>query len=298
VTFASESAVVTDTFGFRFTVPAQLPMCELFAVGREEVRDTSYRWDGFSRTDGPLLLFQYTLYGEGVFESGETAYRIGKGRAFLTEIPGDHRYYFPKDGSQWGFLFLLMRPTLILPHWKEAKRRLGEAPYLPRTSRPVRLLEHIWEEANAGRIAEPYTASSHGYQFVSELCRFASAPNGDRQDWPPKVREAAAFMEAHYDKMISLDQMADSLAVSKYHLIRTFTTAVGVSPNEYLNRFRIEQAMRLLRHTDWSVEQIAERVGYSGGSYFIKVFRKMTGLTPGSFRCEQGQMTFSRMFFD
>lgn len=300
VTSESESAsgIRMDTFGFRFTVPAQLPMCELFAVGRDEVRDTSYRWDGLERTDGPLLLFQYTLYGEGAFESDRAAYRIGEGRAFLAEIPGDHRYYFPKGGSGWGFLFALIRPALILPHWEEAKRRLGEAPYLPRTSRPVRILEHIWEEANAGRITEPYTASSHVFHFVSELCRFAAAPNGDRQEWPPKVRDAAAFIEARYDKMISLDQLADSLAVSKYHLLRTFTAAVGASPNDYLNRIRIEQAMRLLRHTDLSVEQIAERVGYSGGSYFIKVFRKMTGLTPGSFRSDQGLMTFSRMFFD
>jgi AraC family transcriptional regulator of arabinose operon len=292
------TGIPMGTFGFRFTIPEHLSLCNLFAVGRNDVRDPAYRWDGLERTDGPLLLFQYTLEGEGYFVSGDDTYRIGAGRAFMSEIPGRHHYYFPEGGSHWVFLFALVRPSLILPNWEEAKLRLGEAPYLPQTSRPVRLLEHIWEEANAGRITEPHTASSYVYQFVSELCRFASAPHGERRDWPAKVREAAAYIEVHHNRMISLDQLSDRLRLSKYHLLRTFTKTVGVSPNEYLNRVRIEQAMRLLRQTDWSVERIAEHVGYSSGSYFIKVFRNMTDMTPGNFRSGDGQMTFSRMFFD
>jgi len=286
------------TYGFRFALPEHMAMCGLFAVGRENVQDPAYRWDGLIRTDGPLLLFQYTLTGEGVFESSRETYRIGAGRAFMADIPGDHRYYLPKGGASWSFLFLLMRPTLVAPNWEEAKLRLGEAPYLPQTSRPIRLLQALWEEANAGRITEPYSASSFVFQFVSELCRYAAVPHGDRRDWPVKVREAAAYIEAHYDRMLSLEQLSDRMDVSKYHLIRIFAAATGVSPGEYLTRTRIEHAIQLLRTTDWSVERIAGAVGYSGGSYFIKAFRKMTGLTPGSFRAGDGQPAYSRLFFD
>ena len=142
----------TGTYGFRFTPPAGLYLCNLFAVGRDVVRDTSYYWDGLDRTDGPLLLFQYTLDGEGVFESGGETYRVGAGRAIMAEIPGEHRYYFPEGGTHWSFIFLLMRPSCIAPNWAEAKRRMGEAPHLPATSRPIRLLQDIWEEADGGRI--------------------------------------------------------------------------------------------------------------------------------------------------
>jgi len=292
------SANMTGTFGFRFSSPDHLAMCSLFAVGRDEVLSSAYRWDGYARKDGPLLLFQYTFEGEGIFESGAKTYRVDSGRAFMAEIPGDHRYYFPEDGSYWSFIFILMRPSLIFPNWQEAKSRLGEAPYLPAASRPVRLLQDIWEQANDGRITEPFTASSFVYQFVSELCRFAATPHGEREHWPEKVRLAARYIDANYHNMISLDQLSDALGLSKYHLLRTFAAAVGQTPSEYLNRVRTEQAMRLLRQTDLSIERIAERVGYSGGSYFIKVFRRMTGLTPGRFRSEEGQLTFSRMFFD
>ncbi|WP_040948251.1 AraC family transcriptional regulator [Gorillibacterium massiliense] len=295
---ASDSSISRGTFGFRFSTPDQLAMCNLFAVGQDTIRDSSYRWDGLTRTDGPLLLFQYTLEGEGVFESGKIKHQIQAGQAFMAEIPSDHRYYFPEGGDRWSFLFLLMRPDLILPNWLDAKERLGETPELPPESRPIQLLRSIWNEANGGRINEAYTSSSYVYQFVSELCRFAAVPRGDRREWPEKVRQAVDYIHANYEKMISLELLSDRLDVSKYHFLRIFTSAVGVSPSDYVNRVRIEQAIRLLRETDISVERIAEQVGYSGGSYFIKVFRKMTGRTPGSFRSEAGQLTFNRIYFD
>lgn len=288
----------TGTYGFRFAQAAHLAMCGLFAVGSDVIRDPGYRWDGLTRTDGPLFLFQYTLSGEGLYESAGQTHRVGAGRAFMAEIPGDHRYYFPEGGSHWAFLFILMRPNVIAPNWTEARERLGEVPELPASSRPIRLLQAIWDEANAGRITDPYTASSYVYQFVSELCRFASAPRDDRRDWPAAVCEAAAYIESHYARMLSLDQLSERLGVSKYHFIRIFTAAAGVTPGDYLTRVRIEQAVRLLRQTDWSVERIAGEVGYSGGSYFIKAFRRMTGVTPGSFRAGEGQLLYNRLFFD
>ncbi|WP_127530152.1 helix-turn-helix transcriptional regulator [Paenibacillus kobensis] len=292
------SEFVKGTFGFRFAMPEQLAACNLFAVGRDEIRGPGYQWDGLVRTDGPLLLFQYTLDGEGIFESGSEMYRVGPGKALMAEIPSDHRYYFPEGGSSWSFIFILMRPDLIAPNWEDAKRRMGEVPFLPTSSRPIRLLQDIINDAARGRITDAYTASSYVFQFVTELCRFAAIPGGDRREWPEKVRLAAEYIEASYESMISLDHLSDRLGVSKYHLLRIFTDAVGCSPSDYLNRVRIEQAIRLLRQTDWSVEQIAEQIGYSGGSYFIKVFRKFTGHTPGSFRSGEGQLTYSRIFFD
>lgn len=289
---------VKETFGFRYPQPGHVTLCNLHAVGRDIVEDPSYRWDGLTRTDGPMLLFQYTLDGEGMLESDGKSSRIGPGRAMMLNIPGNHVYYFPEDSESWTFIFALISPTLIQPIWEEARKKLGETPYFPQTSKPIRLLHEIFEEAYAGRITDSFTASSWGYQLVTELCRFATIPQGDRRDWPAIVRQMAQYFETHYAQMIGLDTLAEELQLSKYHLIRTFSAAVGITPNEYLNKVRIEQAMRLLRHSDLSVEQIAERVGYSSGSYFIKVFRKITGITPGRFRSGQEQITVNRLFFN
>jgi AraC-like DNA-binding protein len=285
-------------YGFRFAEQPQLALCNLYAVGWDRVHSPAYRWDGLTRNDGPLLLFQYTIEGEGILEWQNRKERIGPGHAFLVEIPGEHQYYYEGEQGPWEFCFLLFRPNLIHPLWEQAKTVFGATPELPSASLPVRLLRDIFMEARSGRITDAYLASSYVYQFVTELCRFAASGNRRQEGWPDKIKMAVAFIEAHYGSMVSLDELAEHLKLSKYHLLRTFTAMVGLTPNDYLNRVRIEHAMELLRQSEMSIEEIARRIGYSSGSYFIKVFKGLTGLTPGAFRSGDESLLFNRLFFD
>ncbi|WP_179034733.1 hypothetical protein [Paenibacillus sp. URB8-2] len=94
------------TYGFRFAEDKEISLCGLFAAGHEQALNEAYYWEGQLRNDGPLLLFQYTVTGEGIFESEGLTHRIGPRKAFLTEIPGSHRYYYPPDAEEpWEFYF-------------------------------------------------------------------------------------------------------------------------------------------------------------------------------------------------
>lgn len=287
------------TYGFRFAEDKELQLCVLFAAGYDSITDSSYRWDGLERNDGPLLLFQYTLSGEGVFESEGRTYRVTAGQAFLAEIPGPHRYYYhPASKEPWQFLFLLFRPNLILAHWRKFLREAGEVPYLPADCAPVRLLRMIVVDAEAGRISDPLLASSCVYQFVTELARIQVTTLRNKDNWSENIRSAAEFIEHNYSRMISIEQLSEHVSLSKYHLIRRFSASTGLTPGAYLTRVRTEKAMELLRGTGLSIEAIAVRIGYSSGSYFIKAFRGLTGLTPGEFRSGGESLTYRRLFFD
>ncbi|MBB6670233.1 helix-turn-helix domain-containing protein [Cohnella nanjingensis] len=291
------NATEYGTYGFRFAESPELPLCGLFAVGREREACASYRWDGLTREDGPLLLFQYTLAGEGAVEIGERKEAVGAGRAFLVDIPGDHRYYLPADKPEWAFYFLLFRPRLVMPAWEAIKAKLGDVVDLPAGSAPIRQLRAIFEDARDGKIADPYSASSHVYQFVMALARFASSPDRGQEAWPAAVRSAVRYIDTNYAGMIGQAQLAAESGLSKYHFLRTFSRYVGLTPIDYVNRVRIERSIELLGRSDCNIEAIASAVGYSSGSYFIKVFRKLTGQTPGQFR-EGRQLPYSRLFFD
>lgn len=294
----SSSSSDYGTYGFRFSDNAALAMCNLFAVGHDRIDSASYSWDGLTRTDGPLLLFQYTADGTGCLEWDGRTERLPAGKAIMVEIPGNHRYWYDPAQRPWEFYFLLIRPTLILPNWLEAKSRIGTTPALPQTSAPIRLLKNIYTEARAGKITDSYVASSYVYQFIAELGRFAVSDQHDRAGWPNKIRAAASYIENNYARLVSLDELADNLRLSKYHLQRTFAETVGLTPHEYTNRIRIERAMELLRHTESSVEEIARLIGFSSGSYFIKVFSKLTAMTPGAFRDGQDSLLYSRLFLE
>ncbi|WP_418041652.1 helix-turn-helix domain-containing protein [Paenibacillus xylanilyticus] len=287
------------TYGFRFTDDPELQLCKLYAAGSDSISNPSYHWDGLTRSDGPLLLFQYTLSGQGIYESREQQHRVSAGQAFLAEIPGPHRYYYhPESREPWEFLFLLFRPNLILPHWRKFLREAGEVPYLPADCAPVKLLRMIVNDAAAGRISDPLIASSSVYQFMTELARLQVTTLRNKHAWPDNIKRAAEFIEQHYSQMISIDLLAEHVSLSKYHLIRRFSASTGLTPVAYLTRIRMDKAMELLRGTEHSIDMIAELIGYSSGSYFIKAFRTMTGLTPGEFRSGGESLAYRKLFFD
>jgi transcriptional regulator GlxA family with amidase domain len=67
-------------------------------------------------------------------------------------------------------------------------------------------------------------------------------------------------------------------------LKRRFKAATGSSLIEYLQNLRVEEAKRLLESTELPMEDISEQTGYSDTSFFRRLFKRLTGLTPGKYR--------------
>ena len=79
-------------------------------------------------------------------------------------------------------------------------------------------------------------------------------------------------------------RVAAQLEVSKCHCIRWFTASAGISPGRYLTAIRIENAKRLLAAEAMPLTAIAALCGFSGSSYFGKVFRRYTGQRPANWQ--------------
>ena len=86
-----------------------------------------------------------------------------------------------------------------------------------------------------------------------------------------------------------MEELSERLGGSKSHLVRTFTAAVGVPPGRYLTTVRVEAAMRLLLHREYTLDVIASLCGFSGANYLCRVFKKETGHSPAQWRAMAGQ---------
>ncbi len=98
------------------------------------------------------------------------------------------------------------------------------------------------------------------------------------------AQQAEEVILADYPLLAGVEDVADRLAVSKYHLIRCFTKEFGQSPGKFLTETRIEAAATLLATTKHPIDTVAGLVGYSCGNYFSKVFRKLKDTTPQEYR--------------
>jgi sigma-54 dependent transcriptional regulator, acetoin dehydrogenase operon transcriptional activator AcoR len=99
-----------------------------------------------------------------------------------------------------------------------------------------------------------------------------------------KLRRVMAHVDARLGGPISLDDLANVAGVSRFHFHRQFRKSVGVTPREYVLRARIERAKGLLTESDLTVGEVSGAVGFADQSHFSNIFRRLTAMTPRSFR--------------
>lgn len=97
-----------------------------------------------------------------------------------------------------------------------------------------------------------------------------------------KINLVRQYLEAHYLKNHTLEELAVVAQLSPYYLLRTFQKTVGLSPHAYLNQIRIERAMQRLRQGK-TIAETAFDTGFTDQSHFTRNFKLMMGVTPGQF---------------
>ncbi|HQV68970.1 MAG TPA: substrate-binding domain-containing protein [Thermoflexales bacterium] len=98
------------------------------------------------------------------------------------------------------------------------------------------------------------------------------------------VRRAMAYLHQHFAEAVSRKDIARHVGITEDHLTFCFRQELGTTPIEYLQRYRINQAKRLLLETAKPITEVALSVGFSDSGYFSRIFHRETGVSPEAFR--------------
>lgn len=99
------------------------------------------------------------------------------------------------------------------------------------------------------------------------------------------IRTICSYLDKHFrEPNITVTSTAEHFGLSVSYLSRLFHNAAGMKMGEYILMLKFHEAKLLLRTTDLSVTEIAERCGFSGCSAFIRSYRAKEGMTPGAYR--------------
>lgn len=98
------------------------------------------------------------------------------------------------------------------------------------------------------------------------------------------MAEAVEWLKVHHAENVRIDRLVAYMGYSKSRFFTLFKAHTGLTPSDWLGRFRIRQAQKKLRETALPVAQIAAETGFASPQYFIAAFRRHTGFTPTQWR--------------
>ena len=104
---------------------------------------------------------------------------------------------------------------------------------------------------------------------------------------PMAVRRAIEYMHANLAHSMHLEDIADVANLSVFHFSRMFRATTGMTPHRFLIEARVEKVKMLLLQGGHTLAAIAKDAGFSDQSHMSKVFRKLIGTTPKTFRDSQ-----------
>jgi AraC-like DNA-binding protein len=98
-----------------------------------------------------------------------------------------------------------------------------------------------------------------------------------------RIKKVLTYIDENLSTKLTLDSLAAIINMSRFHFCRFFKKYTSMSPIEYINTRRIDEAEKLLKHRDYSVTEAALEVGFENLSYFTKQFKKYKNSLPSEF---------------
>ncbi|WP_336788406.1 response regulator [Paenibacillus sp. MMO-177] len=218
-----------------------------------------------------------------------------KGSGTLSAEAISAAYTRARDGSR--------TPHLILPHFQTEREYLLIAPFQGgsaaayaelscRIAAIRQFLSDTGEQVHigAGSIRAGWHELGASYREAVYACRQAALePDGGvvlyavrfgRKETSEVIEQIKTYLESAYREPLTLEGVAQRFYLNPSYLSRLFKQVTGENFIGYITRIRIEEAYRLLMHTEMPVHQVGEHVGYENTNYFSKSFKKVKGFAP------------------
>ena len=138
------------------------------------------------------------------------------------------------------------------------------------------------------KYTDRHTAIMASKYFAIDIDRDSQSPfmmfNGQKHHNDQEVKQVQEYIEDHYQEKLTVDQLADKVAISRRTFERRFKNVTNNTVVQYIQRVKIEAAKRAFEATRKNISEVMFDVGYTDTKAFRTVFKRITGLTPVEYR--------------
>jgi len=141
-------------------------------------------------------------------------------------------------------------------------------------------MSNIWNAQKTGYYEETLSL----FHKILALLQIHFASNYIPQKKYDLISDSVKYIEQHYlNESIKTEELAAMSGISVSYYKKIFQKKFGITPNQYLNKLKINYACSLLKTHHYTVTQISEMAGYSSVYYFTYAFKKHTGISPSEY---------------
>jgi AraC-like DNA-binding protein len=233
---------------------------------------------------GSFLLI-YTLNGKGYALYRGKEYRLTKGQVLIMDCY-DYQEYRTDTDDLWEFKWIHFNGASSKEYFEIIYGKHGPVIDLGNNNEIPAYIDSIYKLIQDGdrqfEIKVSYIIMKMLTCLLLNIPEIKPGHTGDHNRCG--IENVLKLVDERFGSRITLDDMAFSANLSKYHFLRVFKNATGYSPYEYLVKYRINKAKSMLESTSDTIEQIASNVGFESTSNFIRTFKRIEQITPLEYR--------------
>jgi AraC-like DNA-binding protein len=237
-----------------------------------------------TRENYPQFLLFHTLDGEGRLYYDYREYVLSRNTVAVIHCEKSHRYENISD--RWEFNWFHFSGTIARDYCELFNDGDGLTiqELHPGDPEAEMIVEIIAQDNRIDFIKDLNTSAKITSLMTMLVTRKLRARQHDYHAVKSNINNAISFMLNNLTADISIDRIADTVNLSKYHFCRMFKNQTGITPYEYLINLRIHRAKQLLRTGSITLDAVASQSGFLNSKNLIYNFRRLTGLTPGAYR--------------
>ena len=236
---------------------------------------------------GPALrdhfLIHYIISGSGTFHVDGHSYTLHENQGFLI-CPNIITYYEASDKDPWIYTWIGFRGIKAETYLKNIKLDKSN----PIFNCEGDIVKKCFEEIRASNTYKfGYELRLQGYLSIllSELMEQSGATilqgDGHKENY---IKKSLQFIETNYSRNISIQSLASYIGLNKNYFSTLFSEILGIPPQQYLIKYRINKACELLTNKDLTISEISRSVGYDDPLGFSKIFKGIKGVSPKNYR--------------
>lgn len=237
-----------------------------------------YRCEEQNNLEDNYLLLS-TVSGKGILRTEDGEYILTANTVALMDCQKKSEYFTAPD-NLWEFYFIHFNQGGMKQIYDYLHKRGKLVESFSNVSSISHSIENIINIKNSYQTDIEFKVS----RMISDAIHEMLDESLETYRPDPLITEIIRYMREHYAEKLELKDLAEQFYISKNYLCSIFKKHLQQSPYSYLTKIRIEESKKMLVGTDYPVNVIATKCGFSTPNNFIATYKRFEGITPNKYR--------------